>query len=42
MWNKDKVHPEFINSNGLGADYDTTGLASFQKAWRHSNVVKNG
>ena len=42
MWNKDKVHPKFINSNGLGADGDTTGLAAFQRAYGHSNVVKNG
>ena len=42
MWNKDKVNPKFINSNGLGADGDTTGLASFQRAYGHSNVVKNG
>ncbi|MEP7142672.1 MAG: hypothetical protein ABI707_07370, partial [Ferruginibacter sp.] len=42
MWNKDKVHPKFINSNGLGADGDTTGLADFQRAYGHSNMVKNG
>ncbi|MEP7110302.1 MAG: hypothetical protein ABI760_20070 [Ferruginibacter sp.] len=42
MWNKDKVNPKFINSNGLGADGDTTGIAGFQRAYGHSNVVKNG
>ena len=42
MWDKDKVHPKFINSNGLGADGDTTGLADFQRAYGHSNAVKNG
>jgi len=42
MWNKDKVNPKFINSNGLGGDGDTLGLASFQAAWGHSNVIKNG
>ncbi|MEP6951641.1 MAG: hypothetical protein ABI863_20280 [Ginsengibacter sp.] len=41
MWNKDKVHPKFINSNGLGADNDTTGIAAFQAAWGHSTVFKN-
>lgn len=42
MWNKDKINPRFFNSNGLGADGDTTGLAGFQKAYGHSNVIKNG
>ena len=42
MWNKDKVNPKYINSNGLGADGDTTGIAGFQRAYGHSNVVKNG
>lgn len=42
MWNKDKIDPKFIGSNGLGADGDTTGLAGFQRAYGHSNVVKNG
>jgi hypothetical protein len=41
MWNKDKVNPTFINSNGLGADNDTTGIAAFQAAWGHSTVFKN-
>jgi hypothetical protein len=41
MWNKDKVNPKFINSNGLGADGDTVGLAGFKRAYGHSNVVKN-
>ena len=42
MWNGDKFNPRFINSNGLGADGDTTGVAQFQKAYGHSNVIKNG
>ena len=42
MWNKDKVNPKYSNSNGLGADGDTIGLAQFQKAYGHSNAVKNG
>jgi hypothetical protein len=41
MWNGDKVNPKFIGSNGLGADGDTVGLASFKKTYGHSNVVKN-
>jgi hypothetical protein len=41
MWNKDKLKPRFISSNGLGADGDTTGIADFQRAWGHSNVTKN-
>jgi hypothetical protein len=41
MWNKDKVHPKFINSNGLGADNDTTGIAAFKAAYGHSTVYKN-
>ena len=41
MWNKDKVNPKFINSNGLGADGDTLGLAGFKRTYGHSNVVKN-
>ena len=40
MWNKDKVNPKFISSNGLGADGDTSGLASFKRTYGHSNVVK--
>ncbi len=42
MWNGDKENPKYINSNGLGADGDTVGIASFQRAYGHSNVVKNG
>lgn len=42
MWNGDKEKPKFINSNGLGADGDTLGLAAFKKAWGESNAVKNG
>ncbi|MEO8766421.1 MAG: hypothetical protein ABI416_19130 [Ginsengibacter sp.] len=41
MWNKDKVHPKFINSNGLGADHDTAGLANFKAANGHSTAFKN-
>lgn len=42
MWNGSREDPKFINSNGLGADGDTTGLAAFKRAYGHSNVVKNG
>ncbi|MEI6047299.1 MAG: hypothetical protein WCS03_00245 [Bacteroidota bacterium] len=42
MWNQDKANPRFISSNGLGADNDTSGIADFQRAYGHSNVVKNG
>ncbi len=41
MWNKDRVNPKFISSNGLGADQDTTGIAEFRAAWGHSAVTKN-
>lgn len=41
MWNKDKENPVFINSNGAGSEHDTTGLASFRRAWGHSNAFKN-
>ncbi len=41
MWNKDRENPKFINSNGLGADGDTSGMAAFQRAYGHSNVTKN-
>ncbi|HEX8038992.1 MAG TPA: hypothetical protein VF490_07560, partial [Chryseosolibacter sp.] len=41
MWNQDRVHPEFISSNGRGAEKDTTGLASFRRAYGHSNHYKN-
>jgi hypothetical protein len=41
MWNQDMDNPKFINSNGLGADGDTTGLADFQRRYGHSNVSKN-
>ncbi len=41
MWNKDKLKPRFISSNGLGGDHDTTGIADFQRAWGHSSVTKN-
>lgn len=42
MWNKDKKNPKFFNSNGLGADGDTSGLAGFQQAYGESNAIKNG
>ena len=41
MWNGDRVNPKFINSNGLGADGDTSGLAGFVRTYGHSNVTKN-
>jgi hypothetical protein len=41
MWNKDRENPIFINSNGLGAEHDTTGLASFKRAFGHSNDFEN-
>jgi hypothetical protein len=41
MWNGDKVNPKYINSNGAGADGDTTGMAAFRRTFGHSNVVKN-
>jgi hypothetical protein len=41
MWNKDKVNPSFINSNGLGADHDTLGMGAFQAVNGHSNAFKN-
>ena len=41
MWNKDKVHPKFINSNGLGAEHDTTGIAAFKATYGHSGAFKN-
>lgn len=41
MWNKDKTNPKFINSNGLGADNDTTGIAAFKRAYGHSTASKN-
>jgi hypothetical protein len=41
MWNKDKLHPRFIGSNGLGADNDTSGIANFRKTYGHSNATKN-
>lgn len=41
MWNKDRVNPKFISSNGQGAEMDTTGLAAFQRRYGHSNEFKN-
>jgi hypothetical protein len=41
MWNKDTINPRFISSNGLGADFDTTGITEFRRTWGHSNVTKN-
>lgn len=37
MWNGDKVNPIFINSNGKGAEHDTTGKAGFLKGNGHSD-----
>jgi hypothetical protein len=41
MWNKDKINPRFIGSNGLGADNDTSGIADFRRTYGHSNVTRN-
>jgi hypothetical protein len=41
MWNGDRKNPIFFNSNGLGRDMDTTGRASFRRAWGHSNEFHN-
>ncbi|OFY43010.1 MAG: hypothetical protein A2W90_18705 [Bacteroidetes bacterium GWF2_42_66] len=41
MWNKDRENPEFINSNGLGAEHDTTGLAGFKATYGHSNAFRD-
>ena len=41
MWNGDRVNPRFINSNGLGADFDTSGIAEFRRNWGHSNATCN-
>lgn len=41
MWNKDKVNPKFISSNGQGAEMDTTGVGAFIKRYGHSNATKN-
>ena len=41
MWNKDKINPIFISSNGLGADHDTTGMAAFRATYGHSTTFKN-
>jgi 5-hydroxyisourate hydrolase-like protein (transthyretin family) len=41
MWNKDPENPRFINSNGFGADGDTTGVSAFKAAYGHSSVTKN-
>jgi hypothetical protein len=39
MWNKDRVNPLFISSNGLGSERDTTGRAEFRRAWGHSTAT---
>jgi hypothetical protein len=41
MWNGDKLNPKFINSNGLGKDMDTVGVARFKRDWGHANEFKN-
>jgi hypothetical protein len=41
MWNKDRENPVFINSNGLGAEHDTTGRAQWRKVYGHSNDFIN-
>lgn len=41
MWNGDKQNPVYINSNGLGKEHDTTGVARFKRDWGHSNEFKN-
>lgn len=41
MWNKDRVNPRFISSNGQGAAKDTTGRAAFRKTFGHSNETKD-
>jgi hypothetical protein len=41
MWNKDKLNPIFINSNGFGAEQDTSGLASWKAVYGHGNEFKN-
>jgi hypothetical protein len=41
MWNGDRINPKFINSNGLGKEMDTTGVARFKRDWGHANEFKN-
>lgn len=41
MWNKDLENPDFIASNGLGSEGDTTGLGAFRARYGHSNARKN-
>jgi hypothetical protein len=41
MWNRDRMNPLFISSNGRGKEMDTTGLASFQRRYGHSNHFKD-
>ncbi|MDD4227049.1 MAG: hypothetical protein PHS40_01895 [Mariniphaga sp.] len=41
MWNKDRENPVFINSNGLGAEHDTTGRTQWRKVYGHSNDFIN-
>ena len=37
-WRQGK--PEFINSNGLGADHDTTGVTEWRATYGHSNDLE--
>jgi len=41
MWNKDKLSPKFINSNGEGAESDTVGVGGFKKTYGHGADAKN-
>ena len=41
MWNKDKLKPAFISSNGLGAEKDTSGSGNFKKNYGHGTEAKN-
>jgi hypothetical protein len=41
MWNKDKLNPHFINSNGQGSERDTIGAGDFKAAYGHGAEAKN-
>lgn len=41
MWNKDRLNPEFINSNGQGAEKDTSGAGGFKQAYGHGAAARN-
>jgi len=41
MWNKDRQNPRFINSNGQGAERDTTGAGGFKSVYGHGAEAKN-